>query len=131
VKRPTDRPSKVLTWYDLKIAGNEKEIHMDEVAVRATDMQKFIDFAPYINTGVYSIPINFFLKDAYTFFRTMALTHLIVVNSKNHLVGVITRKDLLGDNILLKRKRQQKQIKNKIRRAIGKSREKSKSVNDG
>jgi len=133
VKRTADRPNKVLTWFDLKQAGNQREPTINEVRANISDIEreKYIDFAPYVNTGVIAIPLHFFLKDAYTIFRTMALTHLIVVNHKNQLLGVITRKDLLGENIILKRQRQQHRFTHKIRCAFGggEKKEKRKSSN--
>jgi len=130
VKRTADRPNKVLTWFDLKLAGNQREPTINEVRANISDleMEKYIDFAPYLNTGVIAIPLHFFLKDAYTIFRTMALTHLIVVNHKNQLLGVITRKDLLGENIMLKRKRQQNRFTHRIRSAFTGKKEKRSSV---
>ncbi|ESO89755.1 hypothetical protein LOTGIDRAFT_124505, partial [Lottia gigantea] len=54
---------------------------------------------PYINTSAFSIPANFSLQRAYILFRTMGLRHMPVVNSENHVVGIITRKDLMGFNL--------------------------------
>jgi len=50
----------------------------------------------------------------------MALTHMVVVNHKHQLAGVITRKDLVGENITLKRRRKQKQLGFKFRNVITK-----------
>jgi len=44
--------------------------------------------------------MDFHLRDVYSLFRTLALTHLVVVDDKHAIVGIITRKDLLGHNIL-------------------------------
>jgi len=44
--------------------------------------------------------VDFHLKDVYSLFRTLALTHLVVVDDKHAIVGIITRKDLLGQNIV-------------------------------
>jgi len=44
--------------------------------------------------------MDFHLKDVYALFRTMALTHLVVVDERHAIEGIITRKDLLGKNLL-------------------------------
>ncbi|KAK6185139.1 hypothetical protein SNE40_007435 [Patella caerulea] len=58
-----------------------------------------INLKPYINTSAFSIPKSFSLQRAYILFRTMGLRHLTVVDDENHVVGIITRKDLMGFNL--------------------------------
>ena len=43
-----------------------------------------------------SIPKNFSLQRTYIIFRTLGLRHLTVVDRQNIVVGIITRKDLMG-----------------------------------
>ena len=51
---------------------------------------------PYVNQSAISIPSKFSLHRTYIIFRTLGLRHLTVVDDHNHVVGVITRKDLMG-----------------------------------
>ena len=50
--------------------------------------------APYIDQSAYRIPPTFSLERAFNLFRSMGLSHLTVVDKNNHVVGMVTRKDL-------------------------------------
>ncbi|KAL3858585.1 hypothetical protein ACJMK2_008857 [Sinanodonta woodiana] len=58
-----------------------------------------INLKPYINQSALSIPGKFSLYRTYIIFRTLGLRHLVVVDNKNHITGIITRKDLMGFNM--------------------------------
>ena len=51
---------------------------------------------PYVNQSAVCIPEKFSLHRTYIIFRTLGLRHLTVVDGHNHIVGIITRKDLMG-----------------------------------
>lgn len=55
-----------------------------------------IDLSPFTNNSTISVQETFSLHRTYVLFRTMGLRHLTVVNSQNMVVGIITRKDLMG-----------------------------------
>ncbi|NWX04588.1 CLCD protein, partial [Caloenas nicobarica] len=57
--------------------------------------QLFINLEPYINKSAMSVQAHFSLHRTYIIFRTLGLRHLTVVDPKNRVVGVITRKDLM------------------------------------
>lgn len=67
--------------------------------VQEEDMDKYIDLSPYINTSSLTVTENFSLGFTYNLFRSMGLRHLPVVNENNQPVGIITRKDLLGQTL--------------------------------
>lgn len=54
---------------------------------------------PYVNQSAFSVPDKFSLERTYITFRTMGLRHMAVVDENNHVIGVITRKDLMGFNM--------------------------------
>ena len=54
---------------------------------------------PYTNQSAVSIQSKFSLHRTYIIFRSLGLRHLTVVDEHNRVVGVITRKDLMGFNI--------------------------------
>lgn len=56
----------------------------------------YINLGPYVNHSAASIPESFSLHRTYIIFRTLGLRHLTVVNNQNQVVGIITRKDLMG-----------------------------------
>jgi len=55
-----------------------------------------IDLTPYINTSAPAIPASFSLGRAYALFVRLGLRHLPLVDGRNRVVGMLTRKDLLG-----------------------------------
>ncbi|KAK2527805.1 chloride channel protein C [Columba livia] len=57
--------------------------------------QLFINLEPYVNKSAMSVQAHFSLHRTYIIFRTLGLRHLTVVDLKNRVVGVITRKDLM------------------------------------
>merc|ERR1712241_226088 len=59
------------------------------------DYNKLIDLKPYLNRGCYTVQERSSLSRVYTFFRTMGLRHLPVVNRSGNVTGIITRKDLI------------------------------------
>lgn len=54
---------------------------------------------PYVNQSAVSVPGKFSLERAYIIFRTLGLRHMAVVDELNRVIGVITRKDLMGFNM--------------------------------
>ncbi len=54
---------------------------------------------PYTNQSAVTIQSKFSLHRTYIIFRTLGLRHLTVVDAHNAVVGVITRKDLMGFNM--------------------------------
>jgi len=45
------------------------------------------------------MPEKFSLKRTYVIFRTLGLRHLTIVDDRNVVKGIITRKDLMGFNL--------------------------------
>lgn len=54
---------------------------------------------PYINRSAPHIEENFSLHRTYIIFRTLGLRHLTVVDLANRVVGIVSRKDLMGYNL--------------------------------
>lgn len=55
---------------------------------------------PYINQSAMSVKSNFSLHRTYIIFRTLGLRHLVVTHSDGgQVVGMITRRDLMGFNL--------------------------------
>eukprot|EP00976_Prorocentrum_cordatum_P040317 817707-Prorocentrum_minimum.AAC.4 len=55
-----------------------------------------IDLGPYVNTSALCVHTTFSVLRTYILFRTLGLRHLVVVDDLNRVVGMVTRKDLLG-----------------------------------
>jgi chloride channel 7 len=65
---------------DIKLTAAERDAWLD--------LRQFLDRAPYILIDSSSI------QKAYRYFRTLGLRHLLCVDHKNRLTGILTRKDL-------------------------------------
>ncbi|XP_051878557.1 chloride channel protein A-like [Pristis pectinata] len=56
----------------------------------------YINLKPYINQSAMTVHANFSLQRTYIIFRTLGLRHLTVVDLRNRVLGIITRKDLMA-----------------------------------
>ena len=78
-------------------------INITELLTTFTEKPNFrrivINLEPYINRSAPRIDENFSLHRTYIVFRTLGLRHLTVVDMANRVVGIITRKDLMGFNL--------------------------------
>ena len=54
--------------------------------------QLMLDLTPYINTSAACVPETFSLERTYMVFKALGLRHLVVVDSHNHVKGIVTRK---------------------------------------
>jgi len=51
---------------------------------------------PHINQSAPRVPKKYSLYRTFVMFRTLGLRHLVVVDKSNRIVGLISRKDLIG-----------------------------------
>ena len=58
-----------------------------------------IDLRPFINRSAMNVHGRFSLHRTYNIFRSLGLRNLVVVNDTFQVVGIITRKDLMGFSI--------------------------------
>ena len=54
---------------------------------------------PFVNRSALHVQEDFSLHRTYIVFRTLGLRHLTVVDNANRVVGIISRKDLMGYNL--------------------------------
>lgn len=55
-----------------------------------------------MNDSAMAIPEKFSIQRTYIIFRTLGSRHLTVVDTSNQVTGIITRKDLMGHNLVEK-----------------------------
>ena len=72
---------------------------IDDVTMRESDRNCWLDLRPYANTAPYTINETASIQRTYRLFRTLGLRFLCVVNHNNQVVGIITRKDLLPESL--------------------------------
>jgi chloride channel 7 len=61
--------------------------------------ETFVDLGSFMNRSTLTISELATVSTTFELFRSMSLRHLPVVNKKNHVVGFITRKDLMHERI--------------------------------
>ncbi|PRP79189.1 hypothetical protein PROFUN_13069, partial [Planoprotostelium fungivorum] len=68
---------------------------INDVTLSAEDIElSWMDLEPYINLHPYTVHSDTSFGRVFRLFRSMGLRHLCVVDEANHVVGIITRKDL-------------------------------------
>ena len=67
---------------------------IDSIHTTVEEDACYIDLAPYMNRGTYTVTINASYPRIFRLFRALGLRHLVVVNESNDVVGIVTRKDL-------------------------------------
>ncbi|XP_046406212.1 H(+)/Cl(-) exchange transporter 7 [Ischnura elegans] len=65
-----------------------------EVHVSPLEQTFNIDLRPFMNRSPYSVQHSASLPRIFRLFRALGLRHLVVVNSSNEVIGMVTRKDL-------------------------------------
>ncbi|GAM27628.1 hypothetical protein SAMD00019534_108040 [Acytostelium subglobosum LB1] len=68
---------------------------IDRMNITREELDMNIDLRPYMNLSSLVANETFSFQEAYQIFRTIGLRHLPVVNKRNQVVGMMTRKDLL------------------------------------
>ena len=58
-----------------------------------------LDLRAYVNRSGVSVPNHFSAMRTFVMFRTLGLRHLPVVDEHNHVVGIVTRKELLDESL--------------------------------
>lgn len=68
-------------------------------SVSETELDQWLDIRPYMNTTPFTVHARAPLMRAYRLYRSMGLRHLVVVNDAFDAVGILTRADLLPENL--------------------------------
>ena len=71
-----------------------RRVRLSELRLLPQELSQTIDLRPYMNPAPYAVLDTASLPKVYRLFRGLGLRHLCVVNRKNEVVGIITRKDL-------------------------------------
>lgn len=66
---------------------------IEGVDISEEEREYSIDLRPYMNRSLYSVSHTASLPRIFWLFRALGLRHLVVVNNRNGVVGIVTRKD--------------------------------------
>ena len=70
-----------------------------DIALNDLELEMFIDLKPYLNPSPYVVTEDASYAKLYTLFRTLGLRHLLVVPRPRAVLGVLTRKDLMDEEV--------------------------------
>ncbi|XP_078435555.1 chloride channel D isoform X2 [Wolffia australiana] len=76
---------------------SSKGLSLEDIFLTEDDLSMFIDLAPFVNPSPYVVPEDMSLAKVYNLFRQLGLRHIFVIPRAPHVVGLITRKDLLNE----------------------------------
>ncbi|KAI4345612.1 hypothetical protein L6164_012715 [Bauhinia variegata] len=74
---------------------SSKGLSIEDIHLSSDDLEMYIDLAPFLNPSPYIVPEDMSVTKVYNLFRQLGLRHLFVVPRPSHVLGLITRKDLL------------------------------------
>ncbi|KAK3417600.1 hypothetical protein EUGRSUZ_H03545 [Eucalyptus grandis] len=75
--------------------ATSRGLSIDDIHLSSDDLEMYIDLAPFLNPSPYVVPEDMSLTKVYNLFRQLGLRHIFVVPRTSHVIGLITRKDLL------------------------------------
>eukprot|EP00271_Cylindrocystis_brebissonii_P004752 TRINITY_DN16591_c0_g1_i1.p1 TRINITY_DN16591_c0_g1~~TRINITY_DN16591_c0_g1_i1.p1 ORF type:complete len:534 (+),score=97.56 TRINITY_DN16591_c0_g1_i1:171-1604(+) len=90
-------------WTDFAKPPSTKGMTMDNVHLAPAELSMWIDLKPFLNPSPYIVEEDMSMTKVYTLFRQLGLRHLCVVERVPRVVGLITRKDLLSENLEARR----------------------------
>uniref|UniRef100_A0A672TMA3 Chloride channel protein n=1 Tax=Strigops habroptila TaxID=2489341 RepID=A0A672TMA3_STRHB len=67
---------------------------IQSIHVSQDERECMIDLSEFMNPSPYTVPQEASLPRVFKLFRALGLRHLVVVNNRNEVVGMVTRKDL-------------------------------------
>lgn len=97
-RRSEDRVSPLVNWGTLeKYYPNYPDI--DDLTLTSEDREAWLDLRPYMERGPHILYSNTSLQRGYKIFRTLGLRHLFIIDHSNHIIGIVTRTELLPEHI--------------------------------
>ncbi|XP_013401688.1 chloride channel protein B [Lingula anatina] len=95
-----------------------REALLQKYVTNSSYQDIMLDLSPFINKSSSSIQSSFSLHRTYIMFRTLGLRHLTVVDRRNRVVGILSRKDIMGhyleEKLDLKQRRQRHRTQRKV-----------------
>jgi hypothetical protein len=91
---------------------------IDDLTISSHDREAWLDLRPYMEKGPHILYGNTSLQRGYKTFRTLGLRHLYVIDYSNHLIGMVTRTELLPEQIARYEERSH-DLYGRTRRSVG------------
>ncbi|KAK4801032.1 hypothetical protein SAY86_021519 [Trapa natans] len=78
---------------------SSRGLSIEDIHLSSDDLEMYIDLAPFLNPSPYVVPEDMSLTKVYNLFRQLGLRHIFVVPHASRIIGLITRKDLLIEEL--------------------------------
>jgi len=99
VEHPCEDAPPPLKWENIMTMKERKFLGSNRAPDVPTHLHNVVlDLSPYVHTSPYTVREDFALSETYFLMRASRIRHLIVLDG-NQVSGIITRKDLLGQNL--------------------------------
>ena len=72
---------------------------VESVELTSSDLSAPIDFRPYMDPSPYVVSDLMPLRRVYRYFNEIGVRHLTVIDCREEVVGIITRKDIIAESI--------------------------------
>ena len=74
-------------------------LDLEQVKLSVADMESSIDLRPFMDPSPYIVSDLMPIKRVYDYFNVVGVRHLTVIDCREEVVGIITRKDILTETI--------------------------------
>ncbi|ESO98209.1 hypothetical protein LOTGIDRAFT_114468 [Lottia gigantea] len=71
-----------------------QRLQLKDITVTEEEKEYILDLKPYMNISPYTVGPSFSMPRVFRLFRGLGLRHLIIINDKFEVIGMVTRKDL-------------------------------------
>eukprot|EP01032_Pedospumella_encystans_P012074 gene12074-13992_t len=96
---PPQRLFPLVAWGTLECTY-PRYPHVDQLNLSDADRECWLDLRPYLDSAPFTMNEHASVQRAYRVFRTLGLRHLIVTNTHNQVLGMVTRHDLVSTHYL-------------------------------
>ena len=86
--------SPALAFEAIEKGSYPKEPSISDIKLTSAERDAWLDLRMYLDRAPYILLDKSSIQKAYRYFRTLGLRHLMCVDHKNRLTGILTRKDL-------------------------------------
>ena len=91
-------PAAMRRYVDSAFRRHEM-LDLEQVKLSVADMESSIDLRPFMDPSPYIVSDLMPIKRVYDYFNVVGVRHLAVIDCREEVVGIITRKDILTETI--------------------------------
>jgi hypothetical protein len=81
------------------VSRDQMMVELEPMELAAADMDAQIDLRPFMDPSPYVVSDLMPLRRVYHYFNVIGVRHLTVIDCREEVVGIITRKDIIAETI--------------------------------